>query len=343
MLTEFDFSDFAKDKYKIAKYAIKMATGTGKTWVMHAIMIWQILNALAEDGEEKSGRFTKNFLLVAPGLIVYERLLDAYKGKETSVGRRDFATSDLMKFQELFIPQAYRDKIFAFVQNNVVEKDDIGRKITGNGLIAITNWHLFIDYSDEAIDETASALNAPDAIVNALLPAKPGISSGNALDALDRKYLQGSEIEYLADLEDLMVINDEAHHIHELKKGGEVKGSYKDILHISLPLAGAGYVSTALHTAENLLVPTRLSLFYGMRERGLELYGAIRGMAMPVLFFPASFPPAVCSPAFVSFPAPDVPPESVAVCIPQPASNIAAAIRPPVSFRNFGFKNCVRM
>lgn len=75
----------------------------------------------------------------------------------------------------------------------------------------------------------------------------------------------------------------------KIKKGGEVKGSYKDILHISLPLAGAGYVSTALHTAENLLVPTRLSLFYGMRERGLELYGAIRGMAMPVLFFPASF------------------------------------------------------
>ncbi len=223
LLTQFDFSDFAKEKYNIAKYAIKMATGTGKTWVMHAVMIWQILNAIAEEGEEISGRFTKNFLIVAPGLIVYERLLDAYKGKETSVGRRDFATSDLMKFQELFIPQAYRDRIFGFVQNNVVEKEDIGRKVTGNGLIAITNWHLFIDYSDEVIDETASALNAPDTIVNALLPAKPGISSGNALDALDRRYLQGSEIEYLADLENLMVINDEAHHIHEFKKDGEVK------------------------------------------------------------------------------------------------------------------------
>ena len=75
----------------------------------------------------------------------------------------------------------------------------------------------------------------------------------------------------------------------KLKKGGEIKGVSKEIIRISLPLAGAGYVSTALHTAENLLVPTRLTLFYGLRERGLELYGAIRGMAMPILFFPASF------------------------------------------------------
>lgn len=75
----------------------------------------------------------------------------------------------------------------------------------------------------------------------------------------------------------------------KLKKGGEIGGVSKEILRISLPLAGAGYISTALHTAENLLVPTRLTLFYGLRERGLELYGAIRGMAMPILFFPASF------------------------------------------------------
>lgn len=75
----------------------------------------------------------------------------------------------------------------------------------------------------------------------------------------------------------------------KLKRGGEVEGVSKEIIRISLPLAGAGYMSTALHTAENLLVPTRLTFFYGVRERGLELYGAIRGMAMPILFFPASF------------------------------------------------------
>ena len=34
------------DKYKSLKYCVKMATGTGKTFVMNAIFIWQLLNAL---------------------------------------------------------------------------------------------------------------------------------------------------------------------------------------------------------------------------------------------------------------------------------------------------------
>lgn len=74
-----------------------------------------------------------------------------------------------------------------------------------------------------------------------------------------------------------------------LKDGEGVTGVVREILRISLPLTGIGYMSTALHTTENLLVPTRLTPFYGARERGLEFYGAIRGMAMPILFFPASF------------------------------------------------------
>ena len=76
---------------------------------------------------------------------------------------------------------------------------------------------------------------------------------------------------------------------NKLSKGGFVSNVLHDTLRISLPLSGIGYMSTALHTAENLLVPIRLRLFYGIKERGLELYGAIRGMAMPILFFPASF------------------------------------------------------
>src|ERR1035441_5318892 len=48
------------------KYCLKMATGTGKTWVLQALLYWQMLNA-ARAREDK--RFTRNFLLVAPGLI----------------------------------------------------------------------------------------------------------------------------------------------------------------------------------------------------------------------------------------------------------------------------------
>ncbi len=66
-------------------------------------------------------------------------------------------------------------------------------------------------------------------------------------------------------------------------------GIIKKIITIALPITGSSYLSSFLHTAENILVPLRLSLFYGTKQRGLELFGAIRSMALPLIFFPASF------------------------------------------------------
>ena len=91
LLQEMDLLDLKKGKYDYPKYCIKMATGTGKTWVLDAILIWQYLNSKHEETE--SGKFTRNFLLVAPGIIVYERLLDAYLGKRREDGNRDFEQS----------------------------------------------------------------------------------------------------------------------------------------------------------------------------------------------------------------------------------------------------------
>lgn len=202
------------------KYAVKMATGTGKTWLMHALLIWQMLNARHED--VKSGRFTKNFLLVAPGLIVYDRLLDAFCGRlKEGTEERNIETNDFYMNQEVFIPVHYRQEVFSFIQNNVVTKEDgIGRKTTGDGLIALTNWHLF---ENQMEDEVEDEENDVPSIINKLLPIRPGKAAGNDLGMLDRRYLRGSELEYLAGLDDIMVINDEAHHIHELKRNGEIE------------------------------------------------------------------------------------------------------------------------
>lgn len=218
LLAECNLQDLNKEKYKIPKYAVKMATGTGKTWVMHALLIWQLLNARHEE-ETKSGRYTQNFLIVAPGLIVYDRLKDAYCGRlKKDNAERDWCTNDLYLHKDLFIPPAYRDEVFSFIQNNVVTKEDgIGRKITGQGLIALTNWHIFMS-NEESYEE-----ESPSSIIKNLLPITPGVSGGNVLDNLDRQYLRGNELEYLSDLTDLMVINDEAHHIHENKKQGEIE------------------------------------------------------------------------------------------------------------------------
>lgn len=214
--------EIQKPKYMHPKYCMKMATGTGKTWVMHALLIWQYLNSKYE--EINSGRYTKNFLLVAPGLIVYERLLDAYLGKQRENGFRDFGTSDLKVFEKLFLPEVFRDEIFGFVHSAVSQKEEIGKKVTGGGIVAITNWHLLAskeDYNDDEIEN--SLLEDVPKNVKELLPIAPGTSTGHSLESLDNNFLAGVELEFLASLNDLAVFNDEAHHIHENKTYGEIK------------------------------------------------------------------------------------------------------------------------
>jgi len=209
------------------KYCIKMATGTGKTWVLNALLIWQYLNAkITKDSDVQ---FTQNFLLVAPGLIVYERLLDAFKGKENAEGKRDFNTSDLKSNEDLFIPDHYRQSVYSFVQNSIAQKQEIGRKTTGDGIIAITNWHLLNDEDEPATDdwiETAGvSFEKTRQIVTEILSVSPGVASGNALDLLDARFLRGGELDFLASLDNICVFNDEAHHIYRPEKDEEKDAS----------------------------------------------------------------------------------------------------------------------
>ncbi len=227
LLTGTRLNEVSADKHGHPKYCLKMATGTGKTWVLQALMIWQLLNksAALADGIDDP-RFTRQFMVVAPGLIVYERLLDAFCGKLVAGGNgsRDFASADMAKFADLFIPEAHRESVFAFVRGNVCSKNEIGLKATGNGMIAITNWHLLAEGDvNEDIEEveTLGAPLDPQDVVDQVLPLTPGRATGNSLDVLDRRYARGNVLEFLAQLPELMVFNDEAHHIHEFKREGE--------------------------------------------------------------------------------------------------------------------------
>ncbi|MFE0523342.1 DEAD/DEAH box helicase family protein [Streptomyces sp. NPDC058954] len=214
--------EVTRDRHAHPKYAAKMATGTGKTWVLNALLVWQYLNRIANP---KDDRFTSNFLLVAPGLIVYDRLLDSFQGKMVD-GQRDFTTSDIYRQRDLFIPDSYRTSVFGFLQSSIVTKGEIGRKVTGSGLVAITNWHLLAgeedpDFVDEDETDMGREVDAKTA-VESFLPLTPGTASGNTLEVLDRRFLRGGPLAALKDLPDLMVFNDEAHHIHEVRKAEEV-------------------------------------------------------------------------------------------------------------------------
>jgi len=204
------------------KYCLKMATGTGKTWVLQALMYWQFLNA---SRAPEDARFTRNFLVVAPGLIVYQRLLDAFRGKMRE-GKPDWETSDLARYRDLFVPDAYREEVFRFVQGNVCPKEELGVKVTAGGLIGICNWHALADAGEEIEAdneiETPGVTPDPKDVAASALPLSPGTSAGNSLEMLNRRFERGSVMNYLRDLPGLLVFNDEAHHIHELRSEGEI-------------------------------------------------------------------------------------------------------------------------
>ena len=56
---------------ELLRLALKLATGAGKTTVMAMLIAWQTINAVRRPG---SKRFTRGFLVVAPGLTIRDRL-----------------------------------------------------------------------------------------------------------------------------------------------------------------------------------------------------------------------------------------------------------------------------
>ncbi len=56
---------------ELLRLALKLATGAGKTTVMAMLIAWQSINAARRPG---SKRFTRGFLVVAPGLTIKDRL-----------------------------------------------------------------------------------------------------------------------------------------------------------------------------------------------------------------------------------------------------------------------------
>jgi type III restriction enzyme len=203
--TKFKADILTQKKYSFIKYALKMATATGKTWILNAIIIWQYLN---KQNDSSNSRYSNNFLIVAPGLIVYERLLESLKGKNNEVKQ-----SDIIQNQALFVPDSFKESIGNMLSVGVIDKNNINN--IKNGCIMVVNWHLFLDEEIEAKEPENIA-----ALVEQILPLKPGKSGGNSLDVLDKKPVNLVKI-LIEKLDNLMVINDEAHHVHENKVKGK--------------------------------------------------------------------------------------------------------------------------
>ena len=76
--------------------------------------------------------------------------------------------------------------------------------------------------------------------------------------------------------------------IQESKKAPQRGGLLREYAGIVLPITATRGISSLLVTVENILVPARLALFLGGYTEALAQFGRLKGMAMPVLFFPFS-------------------------------------------------------
>jgi type III restriction enzyme len=56
---------------ELVRVALKLATGAGKTTVMAMLIAWQAINALRH---AQSGRFSRSFLVITPGITIKDRL-----------------------------------------------------------------------------------------------------------------------------------------------------------------------------------------------------------------------------------------------------------------------------
>jgi type III restriction enzyme len=160
----------------LRRYAIKMATGSGKTWVMAMAIVWSHFHKKRVPASELS----TNFLIIALNIIVYQRL------------EKDFASNQI--FHDLpLIPPEWRG---TWSQKVILRGESAEPDPSGN--LFLTN----IQQLYEAREQAWTPQNAIDAI----LGPKP---------SRDLASYQRSTLERLKDLKDLVVLNDEAHHVHD--------------------------------------------------------------------------------------------------------------------------------
>ncbi len=71
-------------------------------------------------------------------------------------------------------------------------------------------------------------------------------------------------------------------------EGHKVKGINKQIFSITIPIAVSSYIRSILNSLENILVPVGLKKYGQTGGEALSQYGMIKGMALPLMFFPAA-------------------------------------------------------
>ena len=166
------------------RYVIKMATGSGKTKVMSLALAWSFYHKLYEPESELS----QNFLVIAPNIIVLDCLYRDFQGLWI------FFTDPVIPANG-FDGRNWQDDF-----QLTLHKQDEVRVTRQTGNIFLTNIHRV--YSGEDIPPSLGDENT----MNYFLGKRP--TGGTTDSSVDLEMI-------VRDIDELMVLNDEAHHIHD--------------------------------------------------------------------------------------------------------------------------------
>ena len=168
------------------RFVVKMATGSGKTKVMSLVLAWSFYHKLYEP----DSALARNFLVIAPNIIVLDRLYKDFQGLR-------------IFFQDPVLPDnGYEGRNWRDDFQLTLHKQDEVRVVRPTGNIFLTNIHRV--YSGEDIPPSPEDENTMDYF----LGKRP---TGSTTDS---KVDVGMIVR---DIDELVVLNDEAHHIHDKK------------------------------------------------------------------------------------------------------------------------------
>lgn len=171
------------------RYVVKMATGAGKTKVLSLLIAWSFFHKLYE----ADSTLARNFLLIAPNIIVLDRL------------RTDFDGLRIF-FNDPILPdnghegRNWRDDF----QLTLHIQDDV-RVVRETGNLFLTNIHRVYlgDVREPSLDDE----DLRDYFLEPFGPKPVGKTTDSKTDLG----------EIVREIDELAVFNDEAHHIHDPK------------------------------------------------------------------------------------------------------------------------------
>jgi type III restriction enzyme len=166
-----------------------MATGSGKTKVLSLLIAWSYFHKLYE----VDSTFARNILLIAPNIIVLDRLRTDFDGLKIFF-------NDPILPDNGFHGQNWRDDF----QVSLHIQDDV-RVVRPTGNLFLTNIHRV--YLGDVVEPSLDDDDLRDYFLDPFGPKPVGKTTDSKTDLG----------EIVRELDELAVFNDEAHHVHDAR------------------------------------------------------------------------------------------------------------------------------